>query len=177
MHLVIRSPLHLPLRGLALVAALSLAGCSSLDSVLSGDKIDYRSGGTKTSGLEVPPDLTQLTRDSRYQQSQGAAVSAAAYQAGTPAAAAASPATPSVAPQAVGDVRLERAGNERWLRTSQTPEQIWPQLQAFWKERGFILIQDTPAAGVMETDWAENRANLPQDFIRSAVGKVLDGIY
>ena len=73
---MIRPPLHLPLRGLALVAALSIGGCSSLDSVLSGDKIDYRSGGTKTSGLEVPPDLTQLTRDSRYQQSQGAAVSA-----------------------------------------------------------------------------------------------------
>lgn len=177
MHLVICSSLHLPLRGLAVVAALSIGGCSSLDSVLSGDKIDYRSGGTKTSGLEVPPDLTQLTRDSRYQQSQGAAVSAAAYQAGTPAAAAMSTATPSVAPQAVGDVRLERAGNERWLRTSQTPEQLWPQLQAFWKERGFILIQDTPAAGVMETDWAENRAKLPQDFIRSAVGKVLDGLY
>ena len=177
MHLVIRPPLHLPLRGLALVAALSIGGCSSLDSVLSGDKIDYRSGGTKTSGLEVPPDLTQLTRDSRYQQSQGAAVSAAAYQAGTPATAAASAATPSVAPQAVGDVRLERAGNERWLRTSQTPEQLWPQLQAFWKERGFVLILDTPATGVMETDWAENRAKLPQDFIRSAVGKVLDSLY
>jgi len=174
---VIRPSFHFPLRGLALVTALSLGGCSSIDSVLSGDKIDYRSGGTKTSGLEVPPDLTQLTRDSRYQQSQGAAVSAAAYQVGTPAAAAVSTATPTVAPQAVGDIQLERAGNQRWLRTSQTPEQLWPQLQAFWKERGFILIQDTPAAGVMETDWAENRAKLPQDFIRSAVGKVLDGLY
>jgi outer membrane protein assembly factor BamC len=34
-----------------------------------------------------------------------------------------------------------------------------------------------PEAGVMETDWAENRAKIPQDFIRNALGKVLDGMY
>jgi outer membrane protein assembly factor BamC len=163
---------------LAVAAALSLTACSTLDSALSGDKIDYRSGGTKTAGLEVPPDLTQLTRDARYQQTQGGAVSAAAFQASAPAASAA-PTVESVkvAQQAVGDMRIERLGNERWLRTSMTPEQLWPQLQAFWKERGFILTEDKPAAGVMETDWAENRGKLPMDFIRSSIGKVFDGAY
>src|SRR6185295_14535420 len=34
-----------------------------------------------------------------------------------------------------------------------------------------------PEAGVMETEWAENRAKLPQDMIRSFLGKVLDTIY
>ena len=29
----------------------------------------------------------------------------------------------------------------------------------------------------METDWAENRAKIPMDFVRSAVGRVLDGLY
>jgi outer membrane protein assembly factor BamC len=29
----------------------------------------------------------------------------------------------------------------------------------------------------METDWAENRANIPQDVIRRTLGKVLDGLY
>lgn len=29
----------------------------------------------------------------------------------------------------------------------------------------------------METDWAENRAKIPQDFIRSSIGKVLDSLY
>ena len=168
------------LRGLVLAAALSsLFACTIVGNTLSGDKIDYRSGGEKTAGLDVPPDLTQLTRDSRYQQTQGAAVSAASYQAGaaaaSPAAAASAPIT--IAPQAIGEMRIERLGNERWLRTSLTPEQLWPQLQAFWKERGFRLATDEPSAGVMETDWAENRAKLPQDFIRSSIGKVLDGLY
>ena len=156
---------------------VSLTGCSTVDGLLSGDKIDYRNGGTKTAGLEVPPDLTQLTRDSRYQQSQGSSVSAATFQSGVVAAAPAASGPASVAPQAVGDLRIERLGNERWLRTSLTPEQLWPQLQAFWKERGFTLTQDLPAAGVMETDWAENRGKLPLDFIRANVGKLFDGAY
>ena len=161
---------------LAVATALSLGACSTLDSALSGDKIDYRSGGTKTAGLEVPPDLTQLTRDSRYQQNQGGAVSAAAFQASAPAATAAAAApSETVATQAIGDMRIERLGNDRWLHTSLTPEQLWPQLQAFWKERGFVLTEDKPAAGVMETDWAENRGKLPMDFIRASIGKVFDG--
>jgi outer membrane protein assembly factor BamC len=164
------------LQATTFAAAVALVGCSSIDSLVSGDKIDYRSQGQKTPGLEVPPDLTQLSRDTRYQQT-GGAVSAAAYQ----ATAAAAPAVPqtatTVAPAAIGDVRIERQGNSRWLSTAMTPEQLWPQLEGFWKDSGFVLVADQPAAGVMETDWAENRAKLPNDPIRSAVGKVLDSLY
>ena len=175
MHPVTRS-LSVPV--LALVAALSLAGCSTVSDLLAGDKIDYRtSSGNKTAGLEVPPDLTQLKRDSRYQQAQSGSVSAAAYQAGAPAAAVGAAQPAVVAPQSLGEVKLERLGNERWLRTSLTPEQLWPQLQSFWKERGFVLVQDQSAAGVMETDWAENRGKIPLDFIRASVGKVFDSAY
>ncbi|MES2100263.1 MAG: outer membrane protein assembly factor BamC [Pseudomonadota bacterium] len=179
MHPVTRS---FSLSALAVTSAIvtaSLAGCSTIEGLMSGDKLDYRtaSSGGKTTGLEVPPDLTQLTRDSRYQQTQGGAVSAAAFQANTPATVATiAPATP-IAAQAVADMRIERLGNERWLRTSLTPEQLWPQLQAFWKERGFVIVQDTPATGVMETDWAENRGKLPLDFVRSSIGKVFDGAF
>ena len=167
-----------PLTALAAAAALFLGGCSTLENLLSGDKIDYRtSGGTnKPAGLEVPPDLTQLTKDSRYQTS-GGSVSAAAYQANTPAAAPATVQSVTVAPQNVGTMSIERLGNDRWLRTALPPEQLWPQLQAFWKERGFVLTQDAPAAGVMETDWAENRAKLPQDFVRASIGKVFDSAF
>jgi outer membrane protein assembly factor BamC len=36
---------------------------------------------------------------------------------------------------------------------------------------------DSPETGIMETDWAENRAKIPQDLIRRTLGKVLDSIY
>ena len=161
------------------IACLLLVGglgaCSSTDGLLGGGTIDYKSGGaTREQGLDVPPDLSQLQRDPRLQPS-GGSVSAAEFQAG---AAARMPATSAaaVAPK-VGDMRIERAGNERWLATPIPPEQLWPQLQAFWKESGFALVLEQPEAGVMETNWAENRAKLPQDIVRRTIGRVFDSLY
>jgi outer membrane protein assembly factor BamC len=155
----------------------SLAACSSFDGVLSSDKVDYRSQARQTQGLDVPPDLTQLARDNRAQV-QGGAVSASTLQqsANAPRAAAATPGNP-VALASAGDVSLQRAGETRWLRSNQTPEQLWPQLRAFWQERGLELVKDDPAVGVMETNWAENRARLPQDIVRQTIGKVFDSLY
>jgi outer membrane protein assembly factor BamC len=154
-----------------------LAGCSSVDNFLSGDKVDYRSTSTtKATGLEVPPDLTQLNKESRYQQPNGA-ISASTFQAQTPATAAAPAAVAVVAPQSVGEFKIERLGNERWLSTSLSPELVYPQVRAFWKDNGFNLIQDRAEAGVLETDWAENRAKLPNDLIRNSIGKLIDSAY
>ena len=175
MHPVTRSPFVSLLTITALVSGLALSACSSIENFASGDKVDYRSSGTKAAPLDVPPDLTQLARDTRY-QSQSGSVSAAAYQSGVPSGPAAPP-TPTVAVKAIGEFRIERLGNQRWLSTPLAPEQLWPQLQSFWKDNGFNLTVDQAAAGVMETGWAENRAKLPDDFIRSTIGRVFDGLY
>jgi outer membrane protein assembly factor BamC len=161
------------------VAGLSclavFAGCSTVENFFSGDKVDYRSSSTtRTTGLEVPPDLTQLSRESRYQQPNGS-ISASTFQ--TAASAPATPIVPVVAPQSVGAFRIERLGNERWLSTTLTPEEVFPQVRAFWKDNGFNLVQDRADAGVLETDWAENRAKLPNDIIRNTIGKVLDSAF
>ena len=171
----------------ALVVTSQLMGCSTIENFVGGDKVDYKTSGEKKSaGLEIPPDLTQLARDPRYQPSSGA-VSANAFQA--PAAAA--PQTSnnvvttvnvgsSIAASptgAVADMRIERSGNQRWLSTPLPPEKLWPQLQIFWAERGFVLITDQAEIGVMETEWAENRAKLPQDIIRRTIGRVFDSLY
>jgi outer membrane protein assembly factor BamC len=161
-----------PLRAASLALALSLAGCSTFENMVSGDKVDYRSSGGKTAGLEVPPDLTQLSRDSRYQQQSGT-ISASTFQAPS-----ANPTiTATVAPASQGELRIERTGNQRWIVTNMTPEQVWPQLQSFWKERGFNLASEQAEVGVMETDWAENRAKIPGDFIRNTLGRVIDSLY
>jgi outer membrane protein assembly factor BamC len=154
------------------VLVAGLAACSSVNKRLEGDKVDYRSTGSKTVSLDVPPDLSQLQRDSRYQPS-GGTISASTLQAPSPAASAAA----TTAPATLGEVRIERAGSQRWLSTVQTPEQLWPQLQAFWQERGFELEVEQRDTGLMETNWLENRAKLPQDFIRSTLGRVFDSLY
>lgn len=160
---------------LALAALASLAGCSSVSDALAPAKVDYRAGATKTATLEVPPDLTQLSNDPRYQAPTGAVVSANAMQSASPASRADT--GPAIAPQNVGDLKVERAGTQRWLVTPMTAEQLWPVLRTFWQEQGFTLEREQPELGVMETEWLENRSKIPQDIIRRTVGKVFDGLY
>lgn len=149
----------------AIAAALALPACS----IIEGEKIDYKSAGRGVS-LEVPPDLTQLSRDSRYQL-PGGTVTASAYQVGQ-----AAPPMPTAA-TTLGDVRVERAGQERWLVVNRSPEQLWEPIREFWQESGFLLNIDQPSIGIMETDWAENRAKIPNDIIRRTLGRVLDSLY
>ncbi|MBC5782422.1 outer membrane protein assembly factor BamC [Ramlibacter sp. USB13] len=151
--------------GLLLAMAVALSACS----VLEGDKIDYKSA-QKGPSLEVPPDLTQLNRESRYVV-PGGPVSASTYALGQSV-----PNLPTAA-TAVGDVRIERAGNQRWLVVNRPADQLWGPVRDFWQESGFLLAMDQPNLGIMETDWAENRAKIPQDFIRSTLGKVIDSVY
>ena len=156
-----------------LIARWGLAGlvfALSACTVLEGEKIDYKSAG-KAPTLEVPPDLTQLASDSRYTV-PGTPVSANTYQTAQPAARS----VPTAA-SSLGDVRVERAGNQRWLVVQRPADQLWGPVRDFWQESGFLLTLDQANLGIMETDWAENRAKLPQDFIRSTIGKVLDAIY
>ena len=136
---------------------------------MAGDKIDYKSSG-KAPALEVPPDLTQLTRETRF-AIPGGAVTASAHQVGSAASAV------PVAAATVGDVRIERAGNQRWLVVNRPTDQLWGPVREFWLENGFLLTLDQVNIGIMETDWAENRAKLPQDMIRATLGKLLDALY
>ena len=82
---------------------LALAACSTLDN----DKVNYKSAAGTAPSLDVPPDLTQLSRDSRYVV-PGQTISANAMQTGQSSSAVAS--TPVAAPNAVGDARVMRDG-------------------------------------------------------------------
>lgn len=161
--------------GAILVAAL-LSACSG-NILPESKKIDYKSAG-KLPSLEVPPDLTQPARDDRYAVPDISPKGSATYSeyAGERKTGATASTGPAVLPS-VDKMRIERAGTQRWLVVAGTPEQIWPQIKEFWQETGFIVDLEVPEAGVMETDWAENRAKIPQDIIRSTIGKVFDSLY
>ncbi len=147
---------------------LAAGGCS----VLEPDKIDYKSSGRGVS-LEVPPDLTQLPGQSRYTVT-GGTVTASGYQAGQAASVAAGAPT---AADKIADVRFMRQDGERWLRVDRPADKLWGEVRDFWLENGFLMAVDQANMGLMETDWAENRAKIPQDFIRNTLGKVFDSLY
>ena len=153
---------------LAVLTALS--GCSSLGEMLQGEKIDYKTSGKSGPSLDIPPDLTQLSKDTRYVV-PGAPVTASTFQVGQ--------ATQSVPTAAVtvGDVRIERSGSQRWLVVNRPADKLWGPVRDFWLESGFLLSLDQENIGIMETDFAENRAKLPQDFIRQSIGKVFESLY
>ncbi|UCE30386.1 MAG: outer membrane protein assembly factor BamC, partial [Burkholderiales bacterium] len=42
---------------------------------------------------------------------------------------------------------------------------------------GFTIARESPELGVLETEWAENRAKLPEDFVRRTIGRMLENLY
>jgi outer membrane protein assembly factor BamC len=166
------------IRAASVTLAFGLAGCSMFgSSTPSDDTIDYRRGARKVAPLDLPPDLTPLVRDGRYAAQNGGRVSASELASGARAGAAASAPGANVAVNQLGDLQIERAGSQRWLVSKRSPETLWPLVRQFWIDRGFELTTEEPSLGLLETDWAENRAKLPEDIIRSTLGKVLDGLF
>lgn len=163
---------------MALMVTLAVTGCNVMNLLPESKKMDYKSAG-KLPPLEVPPDLTAPGTDERYIVPDISPSGSATYSAynkertGKPGAGSTSLLP---APDDSG-ARIERAGTQRWLVVKGEPEVVWPIVKEFWQELGFIINVETPTAGVMETDWAENRANIPQDIIRSILSKVLDSLY
>ena len=156
---------------LFLMLSVTVSGCGIIET----KKIDYKSSG-KLPTLEVPPDLTAPTGDNRYAipdtQGSGSATLSTYGQERK-----ATPAGSTTLLPTQEKARIERAGSQRWLVVQATPQQVWPVIKDFWQETGFIVNLESPETGVIETDWAENRAKIPQDVIRRTLGKVIDGLY
>ena len=145
----------------AACAALVLSGCETVGPV--GKRIDYKSMSSAPA-LELPPELSTPRYDDRYTVTTASGLAAA--KASAPKASDLLPTNP--------DARMVRAGSERWIVAKATPEQAWSTSRTFWGDMGFVIAIEQPSVGVMETDWAENRADIPSDFLRRTVGKYLD---
>lgn len=161
----------------ALAAALAgvVAGCADL--AIESKKIDYKSASTvRAPTLEVPPDLTSPTRDDRFVVPDTGGKGSATYSAYSGERTQAAQKPSEVLPD-IDKVRVERSGNQRWLVIKEPPDKLWGQVKDFWQELGFLIKLELPEAGVMETDWAENRAKIGNDFIRNWLGKVIDSLY
>src|SRR6266568_2655645 len=155
------------------MCSAALAGCGTL---FDSAKVDYKSE-KKLPPLDVPPDLTTPARDERYQIPEGSptgATTLSAYNAersGAPR-----PGATAILPE-IDKVRIDRSGSERSLVVREPPEKVWPVVKDFWQGLGFVIKTEVPEAGVMETDWAENRAKIKDDPIRNLIGGILDGAY
>lgn len=182
MHMTTNSPTRLlhptPLRVATVTLCLMLGGCTVVGDWFSHGDTDYKGASKRTQPLEVPPDLTQLQKDSRYLP-QGGVVTASDLSkggAGGPAPAVA-PANPEVALAAAGNLHLERAGDLRWLSTQEAPEIVLPKVRDYWQSKGFKLTVDEPKTGILETDWKQSRTKMPNDsLITNFLSSIVDNL-
>jgi outer membrane protein assembly factor BamC len=162
---------------LAIICAsfsLTFTACSTVDDLAEKSKIDYKSAGKRPT-LEVPPDLISPVSTDRGTSGAGS-TTASTFQRNAAQGSTAVASTAGVLPTVPG-VRVERAGTQRWLAVDMKPEQLWPIVRDFWTDSGFNLAVQSPQTGILETEWAENRAKIPQDGIRAMIGKALDAVY
>jgi outer membrane protein assembly factor BamC len=161
---------------LAIVLLGLMAGCGSTPEnkgLIRDRSIDYKTSKTLPA-LEVPPDLTSSTIDASMAvpdvapAAGSATYSAYASERATRPASGASGVLPT--PQGI---RVERDGDQRWLVMQGEPGDYWDRVRQFWLENGMLLTVENPEIGIMETDWAENRANLPNiGVLRGLLQKV-----
>ncbi len=150
-----------------------LAGCSTLGQLTGQtESVEYKSTVTGDP-LSIPPDLTQASDNTHYKAPEGTA-SLSAYSA-SQRSQSANPAD-RVLPQTAG-VQVMRDGALRWLSVSEPAETLYPKIIEFWGQQGFTIQSQNPKAGLIETDWAENRAKIPEGWLRSALGSVLDQVF
>lgn len=157
-----------------IVLSIGFLGACSL--IPESKKIDYKSAG-KAPTLEVPPDLTSASADDRFAVPDTSIRGSATFSDYNKDRTASPQRDGKNLLPELSNAHVERAGTQRWLVVKAMPDQVWPVAREFWQENGFLINSEKPEAGIMETDWAENRAKIPQDLIRSTLGKVLDGLY
>lgn len=160
------------------VLAASLAACASKKESLH--KLDYQSDNKKIVQLDVPPDLTDPNQGNRFSAPGSTLISGAVRASDLNKTASKNQTnTNNQVLTQVSGIHFQRDGSIRWLTIdNKQAAELWPLLRAFWQEQGFTIEREEPAIGLMQTNWAENRAKLPSDAIRGIFEKVgLGGIY
>lgn len=124
---------------------LAVAGCST------GASKDLPPA-QRVPSLVVPPDLTAPMSEAELSVPNAAAGGAATYSGYAGSAPAGNTAPLLTAP---GDLRIERAGSQRWLVATSKAETLWPALKLFLQKNQLALARENPATGILETEWVQ----------------------
>ncbi len=161
--------------GCSVAAGLMLlTGCSTVNQMMGGEEsVNYKST-VAGDPLSIPPDLTQAGSGAHYRAPEGVATynqyaQAQQNQQGASAA-------DRILPVQQG-MEVKRDGDIRWLVIDQPAEEVYPKIVDFWGMQGFTIQSQDPRAGLIQTDWAENRAKIPEGWIRSALGGIIDQVF
>jgi outer membrane protein assembly factor BamC len=141
-----------------LLCLLALGALGACETISEKRKIDYKTTRTLPP-LEVPPDLTGLP-DTAIPGAPVAPPSKATYSEYVTDKKAPAPGAGAAVLPDVGDIRMMRDGQARWLVVKAAPDRVFPLVRSFILNNGLLIDKEKPEAGVLETDWAENRAKV-----------------
>ena len=177
---MIQTPARYSKLALAVTMALALTACdtmSTIDDTFAGRKVDYKKQSRNVDSLEVPPDLTTATYDEMMVVPDINTGGTATYQDYSKERPANQVVINKVLPKQ-DNIELIREGDDvRHLIITGTKDQAWEKMREFWLNSGMLIKRENPSTGILETEWAENRADIPQDFIRATLSKVLEAFY
>lgn len=148
----------------AMLVLVAFTGCSA-DPKNKGvytDKIETRS-------LQIPPDLDAPQEGRQTGMSPDVVNTIQSYsvysktQLDNPAF--------KVAPD-YKDMRLVRQGSLFWLEVHEKPEKVWNDVHDFFTNIGFQIKVEQTQVGMMETNWLENRADVPKNWFSRILNKV-----
>jgi len=165
-----------------LLMTLSLGGCISLDKEeekqagLGERSINYYSDKTVTS-LEIPPDLTKPSSQNAFKLSEYVSVQEDTISFSEKDNAIKEASSILRAPS---NVEVKKAGERRWLVVDKKPDAVWNLSKSFFKSHGFSIKKTNKKIGIMETDYLESHAEIPDQslgVIRSMLKKALKARY
>lgn len=167
-------PKTLPIAAFALV----LAGCGTPGGPAEGPRYEAATPTTTDKSLELPPNLIAPGTDRAFRvpDMPGERVSARELER-DPGRSQQTVTDATVVLPESPEVQLRRDGQLRWLRIEAPPEALWPRLREFWREQNLTLARDEPTVGIMETEWAENRAGIPLGATRGLLQRALGAVY
>lgn len=131
---------------LLLGGAVVLSGCTNTLRSLGIGKDDP--AAEEAERLRLPPDLNApgindsmaVPRSARYSELQRGGLLA----------------------DAGSNIKVQRAGGQRWLTIQAAPEQVWQWLQGYLKENGVAVARQEPRLGVIETEPLLHGAAVPR---------------
>lgn len=144
----------------------TLSACSSTTVVDDDYKGVYNTKKSTKHALEVPPDLVAPDSSNALNipSLSGSGANFSEYSnlgAGS---------GNNVLPKSAAGTRFVREGRSFWLEIESKPDEIWRQARSFFMDLGFSFVRENPVNGLIETNWLENRLDVPTGWFSSLLG-------
>lgn len=166
-----------PILAFSIALALLVSGCSSPKGERATGPI-YEPTRPGVDSLELPPDLLApgVDQSFRIPGATGERFSARELDRGPRDSTLRATQDQPILP-ASSAAQINRDGAVRWIALEGPPETWWPRLREFWRAQNLMLLRDEPSIGIMETEWAENRAGIPLSGTQNLLGRLVGTLY